>query len=52
MKRLLRTMAGVVILIAGSLGPVAGQAFEPDLEPIPEVINLGNASVRFKKVID
>lgn len=41
-------MAGVVILIAGSLGPVAGQAFEPDLEPIPEVINLGNASVRFQ----
>jgi len=48
MRQLLRTMTKVVILVAGSLGPVVGQASEPPLGPAAEVIDLGNASVRFQ----
>ena len=48
MRRLLRTLIAGLVLVPVALVPVAGQATEPDSGPGLEVIDLGNASVRFQ----
>lgn len=48
MRRLLCTLITVLVLVMGTSVPVAGQAAGPGPGPEHEVIDLGNASVRFQ----
>ena len=48
MRQLLRAMIAVLVLVPGALVPVAAQTTEPNPESEHEVLDLGNASVRFQ----